>query len=299
MIKIANAPCSWGILEFAETPRQAGFKQVLDEIKETGYQGTELGDWGFMPTDPGNLKKELSFRNLEMIGAFVPVPLKNRSAHPKGVEMALKTATLMANAGYLDAFIVLADENGTIPERVNNAGRVSPEMGLTEEQWEIFADGANIIAKEVKKQTGLRTVFHHHCSGYIETPAETEQLMLRTDPELLGLVLDMGHYIFGGGDPLNALKKYNQRIWHIHFKDSDSAIAEKSRTEGWDYFKSISKGLFCELGKGAVDFQKIVTELKKQNYNGWIVVEQDVLPGMGDPKSCALRNRQYIKTLGI
>ena len=52
MIKIANAPCSWGILEFDLEGESAGFEQVLDEMKETGYAGTELGDWGFMPSEP-------------------------------------------------------------------------------------------------------------------------------------------------------------------------------------------------------------------------------------------------------
>ena len=56
MIKIANAPCSWGVLEFDLEGKAAGFEQVLDEISETGYEGSELGDWGFRPTVPADLK---------------------------------------------------------------------------------------------------------------------------------------------------------------------------------------------------------------------------------------------------
>lgn len=299
MIKVANAPCSWGVLEFEGTPKQASFEQVLDEIKETGYEGTELGDWGFMPTNPADLKNELVKRELSMLGAFVPVFLKNEAAHQAGVDNAVRTAKLMANAGYTDAFIVLADDNGTVEDRTKNAGCISPEMGLTEEEWLTFAKGANLIADEVKKQTGLRTVFHHHCGGYVETPYEIDTLMKLTDPDLLGLVLDMGHYRFGGGDPLSALEKYSQRIWHVHFKDCDSDVAEKSRVEGWDYFQSVSQGVFCELGKGSVDFNTILETLKKQNYQGWIVVEQDVLPGMGNPKVCAQNNRNFLSSIGL
>jgi inosose dehydratase len=299
MIKIANAPCSWGVLEFDLDGKAAGFEQVLDEIRDTGYEGSELGDWGFMPTVPADLRKELDQRKLAMVGAFVPVFMKDKSKHAAGVEAAVKTAKLMADAGFPDAFIVLADDNGNVLERTLNAGRVTANMGLTPEEWKIFAEGANLVAAEVKAKTGLRTVFHHHCAGYVETPEEIDQLMALTDPSLVGLVLDMGHYKFGGGDPLSALKKHQSRIWHIHFKDCHPELAVKSETEGWDYFQSVGSGVFCELGKGAVDFPSIVSELKNQNYSGWIVVEQDVLPGMGNPKVCAQRNRDFIQSLGL
>jgi len=278
MIKIANAPCSWGVLEFDLEGKAAGFEQVLDEIRETGYQGTELGDWGFMPVVPSELRNELDKRSLSMVGAFVPVFLKDRSK---------------------DAFIVLADENGSVRERTLNAGRVISSMELSDYEWKVFAEGAEMVAREVKENTGLRTVFHHHCAGYVETPGEIDKLLSLTDPSLVGLVLDMGHYMFGGGDPLLALQKHKDRIWHIHFKDCHPETAEKSRKEGWDYFKSVANGVFCELGKGSVDFDEIVKELLKWNFSGWIVVEQDVLPGMGNPKVCAQRNREFIRSLGL
>lgn len=299
MIKIANAPCSWGVLEFDLDNKASGFEKVLNEINETGYQGTELGDWGFMPTDPKALRKELDKRTLTMVGAFVPVFLKDPSKHAAGAETAARTAKLMADAGFPDAFIVLADENGSVKERTLNAGRVSKSMGLTVDEWKNFGKGADLVARMVKDRTGLRTVFHHHCAGFVETPEEVDSLLANTDQALVGMVLDMGHYMFGGGDPLKALKKHKDRIWHIHFKDCEPDIAAKSRTEDWDYFKSVGNGVFCELGKGSVDFPAIVKELKTNNYSGWIVVEQDVLPGMGNPKICARRNRDFIKSLGL
>jgi inosose dehydratase len=299
MIKIANAPCSWGVLEFDLEGQAAGYEQVLDEIKLTGYQGTEFGDWGFMPTNPSELKQELQKRELSLLGAFVPVLLKDKSKHSKGIEQALRTAQLMKDAGYREAFIVLADENGSVEARTLNAGRVTDNLKLTPKEWEVFAQGANKLAETIMQETGLRTVFHHHCAGYVETPDEIDTLMSLTDPEVLGLVLDMGHYMYGGGDPLEALKKYNKRIWHVHFKDCDNKVARESRELGYDYFQSVRKGVFCELGKGSVDFTSIVHELNHSGYNGWIVVEQDVLPGMGDPKACASRNREFIKSLGL
>jgi len=299
MISIANAPCSWGVLEFELEGKAPAYDQVLDEIKETGYDGSELGDWGFMPSQPARLRSELEKRGLKMVGAFVPVLLKDEKKHKAGVETAVRTASLMKDARYRDAFIVLADENGTIPVRTKNAGRITRELALTEKEWKIFCDGAERVARQVKKETGLRTVFHHHCGGYIETPDEVETLMNSTDPDLLGLVLDAGHYKFGGGDPILALKKYGRRIWHVHFKDCDDRIAALARQNTWDYFESVRHGVFCELGKGSVDFPAIVQQLQRTMYEGWIVVEQDVLPGMGNPKVCARRNREYIKSLGL
>ncbi len=299
MIKVANAPCSWGVLEFDLEGEAAGYAQVLDEIAATGYIGTELGDWGFMPTDPKQLRHEIHSRGLTLLGAFVPVMLKDPDAHAAGIEAALRTARLMAEAEGDTPFIVLADDNGKIPARTQNAGRILPEHGLSEAEWKIFAHGAEQIAATVKKETGLRTVFHHHCAGYVERPIEVDVLMKATDPSLLGLCFDTGHYRFGGGDPLLGLHTFKDRIWHVHFKDCQPQIAAQSRAEGWDYFTSVRNGIFCELGKGDIDFAQIKTELKKMGYDGWIVVEQDVLPGMGKPRESAQRNRSYLEGIGL
>ena len=299
MIQIANAPCSWGVLEFELEGKSLGYQQVLSEIVETGYTGTELGDWGFMPSNPQELKGVLTKKKLQLLGAFVPVALAKQEAHDAGVELALKTAGLMFDAGYKDAFIVLADENGSIEERTKNAGRITPEMGLTEEQWNVFAKGAEKVASAVKVKYGMRTVFHHHCGGYVETPQEIDTLMNLTDPMLLGLCLDMGHYAFGGGDPVEALQEYYSRIWHVHFKDFAPNIGQDAVKLKYDYFKSVGEGVFCELGKGNVDFNLIVNILNENEYDGWIVVEQDMLPGMGSPKKCAASNREFIRSLGL
>ena len=299
-IKIANAPCSWGVLEFNLQGEAAGYEQVLNEIKETGYEGTELGDWGFMPTDPMQLKAELQGRNLDLLGAFVPVALLKEEALAEGIERALKTAGLMHDAGYPHAFIVLADDNGTVEARTKNAGRVSASLLLSETGYQVIAKNAEQLAAAVKEKYGMRTVFHHHGAGYVETPTEIESLLQFTSPELLGLCFDTGHYRLGGGsDPLSAIKKYYDRIWHVHFKDFSPQVASKAAENHWDYFESVQNGIFCELGKGDVDFKSIKEFLESKNYNGWVVVEQDVLPGMGAPKRCAQLNRDFLKSIGL
>jgi inosose dehydratase len=301
VFRVGNAPCSWGTLEFEDVKgKQTPFDQMLDELCETGYTGTELGDWGYMPTDPAALNDELKRRGLTMLGAFVPVALKNEEAHKPGIECAVRTARLLASVATSPSpFIVLADNNGTVPERTRNAGRVTPGLALTSAEWKTFADGAERVARIVREETGLRTVFHHHCAGYVETPAEIRTLLELTRPELLGLVFDTGHYCFGSGetDAVGAMRRFQERIWYVHCKDCDPGIAEQSREKGWDYFTSIRHGVFCELGKGCVDFSGVLAWAEQTGYDHYLLVEQDVLPGMGDPKESARRNRDYLRSL--
>lgn len=298
---VGNAPCSWGTLEFEEAKgEQIPFNRMLDELAETGYTGTELGDWGYMPTDPPKLRAELDSRGLVMLGAFVPVALKNRSAHGSGIAHAVKTARLLAAVASTPApYLVLADDNGSVPERTRAAGRVTPDLGLTAEEWDIFAKGADRLACVVFEETGLRTVFHHHCAGYVETPGEIAQLLSLTDPKHLGLVFDTGHYTYGAGssDVAAALDRFGDRVWYIHLKDCEPEVARRARAGQWDYFTALRHGVFCELGKGCVDFPALLSRLRERNYEGYVLVEQDVLPGMGVPKESARRNREYLRSI--
>ena len=195
--------------------------------------------------------------------------------------------------------LVLSDDNASVPHRTARAGRVRDEDGLTAAAWDAFARRAERVAAEVRDAAGLRTVFHHHCAGYVETPREIDALMSRTDPSLLGLCLDTGHLTFAGGDPIAALAAYSDRIWHVHFKDCEPALAARSRVEGWDYHTSVRRGIFCELGRGTVPFAGVLDALRARRYDGWIVVEQDVLPGLGTPAASASRNRAYLRRLGL
>ncbi|HRJ43190.1 MAG TPA: TIM barrel protein, partial [Caldilineaceae bacterium] len=225
-IHVGNAPCSWGTLEFGSTQAdRTVYASMLDELVESGYTGSELGDWGFMPTQADSLAPVFRSRGLTLTGAFVGVNLRDRSAHAQGIETAVRTATLLARTADLlgsdvRPFLVLADDNGSDSVRTRNAGRIVPEMGLRQDEWQIFAQGAHDIARAVREQAGLRTGFHFHCAGFVETPAEIDHLMALTDPALLGLVFDTGHYAFGAGGCqgiLPALDRLADRIEYIHF----------------------------------------------------------------------------------
>ena len=298
-MRVANAPCSWGVLEFDWAGPAPSYARVLDEMSATGYAGTELGDWGFLPTEPVALRHELAARRLDLLGAFVPVGLTDPAAHAPGVEAALRVARLLSAVSGAAAFVVLADDTAANPLRTARAGRITQRDGLDNDSWNTLAAGANRIAAAVAGATGLRTVFHHHCATFVETPAEIAEAMARTDPSLVGLCLDTGHCAFGGGDPLTILDTWRSRIWHVHLKDCDPEIRRRSAAEGWDYAEAVRRGVFCELGKGQVDFPACVDRLRRADYPGWLVVEQDVLPSMGSPGESAARNREYLRTLGL
>jgi inosose dehydratase len=253
-----------------------------------------------MPSDPPALRGELAKRGLAMLGAFVPVALKDPSALSNGVASAVRTARLLAAVATQPLpFLVLADNNGTASHRTQRAGRITAQDGLNPSEWKTFASGAEAVASAVLAETGLKTVFHHHCAGYIETHEEIARLLDLTDPQKLGLVFDTGHYTYGsaGADAVVALYRFRERVWYIHLKDCHPGIAAQSRAKGWDYFEALRHGIFCELGKGSVDFPRLFRSLAGWNYQGYMLVEQDVLPGMGSPKESARRNRDYLASI--
>ncbi len=298
-MRVANAPCSWGVLELLPSASWTPCAQVMREMAASGYAGTELGEWGFLPTDAARSAEILVTHSLALVGAFVPVALADPASHARGAARAVEIARLLAEVGGPDAVVVLSDDNGRVPERTRHAGRISPAQSLTPRAWDVFADGAQTIARAVCDEVGARTVFHPHCAGYVETPDEIDALMSRTDPSMLGLCLDTGHLTYGGGDPLAILHRYGSRVWHVHFKDCDPLVAERARREGADYSTAVGSGVFCELGRGSVDFPGIVAALTARAYDGWVVVEQDILPGRGSAARSAERNREYLRALGV
>ena len=298
MIKIANAPCSWGVIENTAGER-FGYKNVLTEMQEAGYAGTELGDWGFMPTDPDKLKDELDEHHLQLLGSWVTVRLYDADYLDEGIALAVKTARLMAEVGGPDCFVIIGDDHSTVPSRSNFSGRIKPEHALDDAGWDVYTTGAMRVAETVKRETGLRSLIHHHGATYVETPDEIAHLLNHTDSNLVGLCFDTGHCALGGGDPVEVLTNHSDRIWHVHFKDFNPDVVEQAKMNNWDYQAMIGQGLFPELGQGSVDFGAVLDTLNSLNYDDWIVVEQDVLPGMGTPKESAARNRDYLKSLSL
>jgi inosose dehydratase len=296
-IQIANAPVSWGIYEFEGINPKYPYTTVLDQIAETGYVGMELGPWGYLPTDPEVARPELAKRNLKMLSAFVPVNFVDESTHAAGEAHALRVGKLLADLGAV--CIVLADNNGSVPELVQQAGR-RHGSALSRDQWDVYAKGVNRVARAVYDQLGLKVVFHHHCAGYVETMEEVRNLLSRADQELVGLCLDTGHWHYAGGDAVKCVREYGERVRYLHLKDCDPGIRELAIAERMDYFAAVAAGVFCELGRGNVDFPTLIDEMEALGYDGWAIVEQDILTDdLEAPRQSARRNREYLRTLGL
>jgi inosose dehydratase len=290
-IRIGTAPVSWGVMEIDSWGARKPYEDVLDEMAAAGYVGTELGPYGYFPTDSKQLIDELSARGLTMVSGFVPLPLAHRQRHASVIREVMNIAQLLSETG--SRVIVLADELNEA--RMSVAGRVTDEDGLDPDSWSSAVELLIELGQRCR-EFGLATVFHHHAGTYVETPAEIDQLCAATDPDLIGLCLDTGHYYYGGGNPLDAVHRYKSRIRHLHLKDVRPSVLESVRHDRIGYLDAVRRGVFCELGEGAVDFRSVLEELEKYGFHGWAIFEQDVDPATaGAASASALRSREYLR----
>jgi inosose dehydratase len=300
-IHVGNAPVSWGVYEAEH--RHVDWIEVLDAIAEAGYAGTELGPYGYMPTDPDVLRSELAKRGLALGSSYVPLPLSRPEDSERAVARGLEVARLLATQGVTQ--LICADEGDDGRKEV--AGRVAPDGtdGLDDRRWTGAARTLETLARQLRDELGMSIVVHHHAGTYIETAEEIDRLLAMTDPELVGLLLDTGHALFGGAEPLDVLAQHGDRVRYIHFKDADTSVLARVRTGELSMDEAWKAGVFCPLGKGAIAFGEIVERLRAFSYRGWGIVEQDVVPAADgslhpDPFEAARESRRYLReTAGI
>jgi inosose dehydratase len=295
-MRVGNAPVSWGVYE-ADRPNPP-FGVVLDAIAQAGYEGTELGPYGYLPTAPDALDRELKARRLTLGSSFVALALEDPSRRERGVAHALAVARLLKTQGVGE--LILADDED--PERTRIAGRVGADgrAGFSERQWGEVADTLHAVARALRDALGMRVVFHHHAGTFVETPAEIDRLLQETDPDLVGLLLDTGHAAYGGGDPLEIVRRHGPRVRYLHLKDVSRAELEHVRASDVTMPEAWARGVFCPLGEGVVDFPRLVELLRAQGYDGWLIVEQDVVPDaqgrlQPDPSLSARKSRAYLR----
>src|SRR5437868_7620117 len=292
-MKVGTAPITWGVCELPNWGTMLPYTQVLDEMAEIGYSGTELGPWGYLPKDAPVLAKELGRRRLAMAGAFCPVALHDPQRYDEQFAYAMDTCRLLAELAA--PVLVLAEAGDGHRERI--AGRVAAsDRRFSEDQWKRFSEGANEIARRAKEM-GLVTAFHPHAGTYVETPAETDELLRRTDPALVGLCLDTGHVYYGGGDPVALARSDPGRIRHVHLKDMYRDRYERALAQKLDFTAAVGEDVFAPVGFGAVDMALLLRILREARFDGWLIVEQDIRIAPGSerqPKLDAAKSRSFI-----
>jgi inosose dehydratase len=295
-MRVGNAPVSWGVYE-ADRPNPP-FGRILDEIARAGYEGTELGPYGYLPTEPEPLDRELKARRLGLGSSFVALALEDASRRAASVAHALRVARLLATQGVEE--LILADDED--PRRARIAGRVAGDGrdGWSESQWREAAATVEAVAKTLRDELGMKVVVHHHAGTFVETPAEIDRLLALTDPAGIGLLLDTGHCVYGGGDPLEVLQRHRGRVRYVHAKDARADELRHVRTSEVSMSEAWQRGVFCPLGQGVVDFPRVVESLRSAGYGGWIIVEQDVVPDEKgrlepEPFDSARKSRAYLR----
>jgi inosose dehydratase len=263
---LAIAPILWNNDDLPELAPPVPFERVLDEIAEAGYEGTELATNA--PRDVGLLRDQLERRGLRLAGAFLALDFFT-SPLDSELEGAGLLARLLRDAG---AGVLVAGL-AAHPQRMASAGG-SRQPATSGAQYQQIATGLERVGERCR-QENIVLAFHNHAGTFVETAEELEELCQRADPALVQLCLDVGHLIVGGGDPVQAIQRYGQRVAYIHLKDVDPRVLERLRSGQGGFMDGLRWRVFSELGSGCLDLAGVVGALRQQGFEGWVVLEQD------------------------
>lgn len=271
-MRIASAPCTWGVWErTVDRDDLIPPDRMLEAVRGLGYTGIELGPPGYLGFDAGAVTKNLEPFGLELVGAFAPLRIADEDGFQEDMAFLDQTIEILAATGARGPVVLAADENEI---RLAAAGRpeATRETALKGDDFRRAAERVERAARRAADR-GVSAAFHPHTATYIESPDEVAALLAATDPALVKIAFDTGHTVVGGGDPVELARSARDRISHLHLKDVDPAQLARVRSreltveEAWDH------GLFCPFGQGVVDFSAVLAEL--DGFAGWAVVEQD------------------------
>jgi inosose dehydratase len=285
-ISLANAPVSYGAFELTVgiMPGVPDGATVLDEVADAGYAGIDLGPLGYLGVG-GELARNLARRGLGLAGGFFELPFS---------EPAMMDDALDGLAALLDAFDTVSAPGG-LPPRPTLAALGSREREFDTQTWKRFADGVERAVARCRDR-GYEPTFHHETGTQVQSPTEIEQVLELTT---IGLCLDTGHLLLGGGDPAKAIQEWRPRINHLHLKDARRAVVEQIVRESAPVSEIWKRKAFCRLGDGDLDVDAILDSVRG-SYSGWIVVEQDTLPEPGGQAATDQRaNRAFLAKRGF
>ncbi len=294
-IRIGNAPCSWGI-EFASDPSYPAWETVLDECAGAGYRGIELGPIGFMPEDPAVLAPALAARDLQIIGGVVFRAFHDPAMWDDVKEASIRTCKALVAHGA--EHLVLIDSIS--PRRAPTAGRAAEAVQMDAAEWQAFRDRIATVARMGAEEYGLTSAIHAHAAGFMDFEPELERLLDEVDEGILKICFDTGHHSYAGFDPVAFMDRHIDRISYMHFKDIDPVVKADVVANRTDFYTACGQGIFCNLGKGDVDFPAVRQRLLDAGFEGWCTVEQDCDPSLpGTPLEDARANREYLQSIGF
>ncbi len=266
--RIAAAPISWGVCEVAGWGHQIDPATVLTQMREVGISATEFGPEGFLPDAPEAKAATLAAHDLEAVGQFVPVVLHD-AGHDPLPEVERAMTGLVATSA---STVVLAAATG--------ADGYDSRPVLDDDGWATLLANLDRIDAAAAGR-GLTATLHPHVGTMVESGEETQRVI---DGCGIGVCLDTGHLLIGGGDPVALARTRPERIAHVHLKDVVLDLAERVRSGALGYTDAVRQGVYVPLGVGDVDVAAIVTALEEDGYAGWYVLEQDTIL-TGDPAS--------------
>ena len=291
-VKVGSAPDSWGVW-FPSDPKQIPWQRCLDEIAEAGYEWTELGPYGYLPTDLSVLRSELDRRKLKISGTFMMPHLEDRDAWPEIEKEATGVGNSLTALGA--EFVLLIDNTYSDVD-----GKPIRPSRLDDDGWKTLIENTHRIADLVIERFGLNLAYHPHAETHVEYEDQIELLLEQTDPSRVSMCLDTGHHAYRGGDPIAFMRRHHDRIRYLHLKSVDSEIQKKIEREKIPFAPAVGMEVFCELDRGAVDFLAFRDVLREVNYEGWAIVEQDMYPAPFDkPLPIGKRNREYLREIGV
>ncbi len=285
-VKLGIAPIAWTNDDMPDLGAENTFEQCISEMALAGFTGCEVGNK--YPKDTAVLKKALDLRGMQICNAWFSTFLTTKHYEQTEKEFN-KHITFLKEMGA--KVVGLSEQGHTI--QGTDLSIFDDKYVMNDEEWDMLCTGLNKLGK-VAKDMGITLTFHHHMGTVVQTAAEIDRMMENTDPELFNLLFDSGHLAYCGEDYMYILKKYINRIKHVHLKDIRPDVIADVKANGESFLQGVRKGTFTVPGDGVIDFAPIFEVLAENNYEGYVLVEAEQDPAIANPFEYALKARKYI-----
>lgn len=287
-VMLGIAPIGWTNDDMPQLGGDIPFEQMLSEAALAGFAGTEVG--GKFPEDPAVLKRALDLRGLKIASQWFSAFLCS-SSYEENEKAFVKTLSFLKEVG-ADRVNVCELTRNLFAEKTSMFGSAKPEASA--EEWKKLCEGLDRLGR-IAVDSGFQLCYHHHMATVVQTLPETRRLLENTNPDLVKLCYDTGHFTFAGEDAVEAAKEFAPRIGHVHLKDIRKERMEKAAAQGSWFRKTVLDGCFTVPGDGCVDFPGVFSVLEESGYSGWLIVEAEQDPALANPLEYALKARKYIR----